>query len=79
MEKRIRVEKANSPVDANIRRLLNETGLSQIGLAAALGITRQELWHMLNGVRMIYPCMIPTIAEYLGCDIDELFRPNKTA
>ena len=56
-----------------IRRLRNDRGLTQEGLAAALNVTAQTVskWECGNSVPDVQ--MLPQIAVYFGVSIDQLF------
>ena len=56
-----------------IRRLRNDRGLTQEGLAAALNVTAQTVskWECGNSVPDVQ--MLPQIAVYFGISIDQLF------
>lgn len=63
-------------VGENIKARRLEMGLSQAGLAEALGVTAQAVSKWENGLSMPEPTKLPEIAELFGTSIDGIFSES---
>ena len=68
------IERDNAILLENIRKILDEKGIKHCKLANRLGLSNAEFSRMLSGKRVVRACYIPSIAEVLGCDCNDLFR-----
>lgn len=70
-------DKAIHPVDLgvgrNMRRLRNRLGISQVQLAAGLGVTFQQIQKYENGRNRISASKLFEAAQLLAVPIEELF------
>ncbi len=58
----------------NIKVLREKIGLTQVGLAEALGVTQACVAMWENGKALPNSDKLPKLAEVLGCTIDDLYR-----
>ncbi len=63
-------------VGENIKTRRLEKGLSQSGLAAALGVTAQAVSKWENGQSMPDPSKLPELAALFETSIDVIFAEN---
>ena len=64
----------NMVVAKNIRSLMQEHNTKQIGLANAIGVSKQVMSKMLNGTRLISIAELKKIAAYYHIHTDELLN-----
>lgn len=64
----------NAMIAGNILGLLKKQNKKQIDLANALGMNKQTVNKMLNGMRTINAVELKFIAEYLGVKMEELTK-----
>jgi transcriptional regulator with XRE-family HTH domain len=60
-------------IGGNVRRLRNGKGLTQEKLAAALGLTFQQVQKYEKGTNRIGGSRLTQICDALGCNVQELF------
>ena len=68
------IERDNAILLENIRMILDEKGIKHCKVAGRLGMSNAEFSRMLAGKRVVRACYIPSIADVLGCDCNDLFR-----
>lgn len=69
----------NAMIADNILALLKQQKRKQTDLANALGINKQTVNKMLNGMRMIHAVELKQIADYLGVKMEELTKISPQA
>ena len=62
-----------------IREQRIQRGLSQAGLAAALGVSRQTVISIENGRYLPSLPLAFTIARFFGLTVDKMFDPDEEA
>lgn len=67
------IERFNTPVSANIQRIISEKGLKKQYVAKKSDLNAQELSDMLNNRRVIKVNDVPKIARALEVSVSELF------
>ena len=65
-----------SIIGKNIKKLRNETCVTQKQFADAIGISFQAVSKWENGTTIPDIVMLPEIARYFDITIDELFKPS---
>lgn len=65
---------ANMIVQENIKRIVEEKGLTKTGVAERAGFTLQQLSDMLGGRKTIKASMIPALSGALGVEPNDLFK-----
>ncbi len=68
-----------STIGTNVKRLREENKITQEQLATALNISYQAVSKWETGATIPDTLLLPSIAEFFGITIDELFRPNMVA
>ena len=63
----------------HIKETLKKRGLKQIDLADRLGINRVSLSRLLSDKNDMRMSTIKKIADAIGCDVTEFFKPEETA
>ena len=66
-------------VSANLLALRKQRGLTQNELADRLGINRVSLSRILSNKNDIRVSTITKIADAIGCDVAEFFKPEEPA
>lgn len=67
------ISRCNSTVAKNVKRIIDEKGLKQVGVARKANIDEQSLSDMLNGRRIIKASDIEALIEALEIEPAELF------
>ena len=57
---------------ARVAQLRKQSGITQVQLAEALGLSQAAITAYENGVRRVPVSMLPTLARILGVSIEEL-------
>lgn len=68
----------NAHIQNNIRKLLNEKGITHKWMAEQLKMNKCQFSDMLCGRRVIRAEIVPQIANILGCSCDDILGPNAT-
>ena len=63
----------------HIKEVLKQRGLTQNALAERLGINRVSLSRLLSDKNDMRISTIKKIADAIGCDVTEFFKPADTA
>lgn len=66
--------KKRRPIHARIAELRERAGMTQAGLADAIGVGRDVVWHWENGDSAPKASRLPDVAEALGVSVDVLLR-----
>lgn len=66
-------------IQDNIRRIIEEKGVTHKRVAEQLGMNRQQFSDMLCGRRVIRAEIVPQIAHILECSYDEIYNTDKPA
>ena len=66
---------------ARVAQLRKQSGITQVQLAEALGLSQAAITAYENGVRRVPVSMLPTLARILGVSIEELIGepPSRAA
>ena len=68
---------AKSAIAANVRRLLEQKGLSQSDLCRLTGDNRMRVSYMIRGIKEPSASFLARVAEALGVRIDDLLEAAK--
>ncbi len=71
------MSKIDKIISANLKRLREQSGMSQEAMAEILGCSRAKLCLMENGLDTITPTTIFHLCFILNCNIDQVFPPVK--
>jgi len=61
-------------VAAHVRGLIEVRGLKKKALASALGITESQAYSRISGRVAFEVDELPAVAQFLGCDLQDLLR-----
>lgn len=67
------IKNYNSVIPEHLKKVLKTTGMKQVELAEAVGLSRQAVTDIMSGRRLVYASEILTFAKALGVTPNHLF------
>lgn len=69
------IAQGNAPAAANLKRLIEESGVPQYIIARKIGLGTHQLSDMMQGRKIIRPCDLVKLQQVLGVEFEEIFAP----